>query len=58
MPSNAVKELMEVVTTLQIALAKVQTDVETLKKLVYLQIGVGTTIATGVIIALLTHWVR
>lgn len=58
MPSNAVKALMEEVTSLKIAIAKIQTDTETLKKLVFLQLGVGTTVATGIVIALLTHWVK
>lgn len=55
MPSNAVKELMAQVVEMQIAVSSIKTDIETLKRLVYLGLGVGTTVATGVVITLLTH---
>jgi len=53
MPSNAVKELMEQVTDLRIAVGELKVDLSNIKKLVY--IGVGTNSVAVVIAAVIMH---
>lgn len=59
MPNKAVKELMDEVTDLRIAVASVKTDIAALKKIVYLGVGVGTTASAGILVQIFSHmWIH
>jgi|WetSurMetagenome_2_1015567.scaffolds.fasta_scaffold15368_3 hypothetical protein len=58
MPSSAISKLMNEVAELHTAVASIKTDIEALKKIVYLCVGIGLTTAGGIIVQIAAHTIK